>query len=200
MVLSNFLKPKGRYEMNKQNSSKNKKYFLRSTKECAHLAVFVATVIGAQLALSALPSVELVSVLFISYAFVMGAARGAVAATAFTLLRQLVFGFYPTVFILYLVYYNLLAVGFGLLGKRLKIMKKDLLIVLLFACVCTPLFSLLDCVITPLWYAYTAKAAKAYFFATLPVCATHIVCVGVSVFLLFLPLSKTFAWAKRKLR
>lgn len=186
--------------MNRKKSLKTSAAFLHSTKECVYIATFVGITIALQFATSFLPNVELVSVLFISYAFVMGAARGAVAATAFTLLRQLVFGFYPTVFILYLVYYNLLAVGFGLLGKRLKITKKDLLIVLLFACVCTPLFSLLDCVITPLWYAYTAKAAKAYFIATLPVCATHIVCVGVSVFLLFLPLSKTFAWAKRKLR
>ncbi len=186
--------------MNKQNSSKNKKYFLRSAKECAHIAVFVATVIASQLALSALPSVELVSVLFISYAFVMGVARGALAATAFTLLRQLVFGFYPTVFILYLVYYNLLAVGFGILGKRLKNTKRNLPILLLFACVFTLFFTLFDCVITPLWYAYTAEAFRAYFVASLPFCLTQIACVAVSVLLLFLPLSKTFAWVKRNLR
>lgn len=185
--------------MNGKKPLKKTKYLFYSAKECSFVAVFVATVIAAQLALSALPSIELVSVLFISYAFAMGSARGAFAATAFSLLRQLVFGFYPTVLILYLIYYNLLAIAFGFLGKRLKITKKNFFILLLFACVFTLLFNLLDCVITPLWYGYTARAFQAYFFAALPVCLTQIVCVGVSVLLLFPPLFKTFAWARRKL-
>ena len=186
--------------MNEKKTLKKSKYFFRSAKECAFVAVFVGTVIAAQLALAALPSIELVSVLFISYAFVMGIARGTLAATAFSLLRQLIFGFYPTILILYLVYYNSLALFFGFLGQHLKNTKTNLPVLLLFSCIFTPFLTLLDCVITPLWYGYTQRALKAYFFAALPVCFLQIACVAVSVLLLFPPLSKTFAWAKRKLR
>ena len=186
--------------MKKKKRSKIHFSFLRSAKECAYLAVFVATVITTQLALSLIPGIELVSLLFISYSFVMGGARGVIAATAFSLLRQLVFGFYPTVLIVYLIYYNLLALCFGYLGKRLKNTKKDLPILLLFSCVATLFFSLLDCLITPLWYHYTAKALIAYCLASLPFALTQTACVAVSVLFLFKPLTKAFAWIKRNLR
>ena len=66
-------------------------------KDCAYIAVFVALTIAAQLCLSFLPGVEVVTVLFITFSFVFGCRRGVAAATVFSLLRQLIFGFFPTV-------------------------------------------------------------------------------------------------------
>lgn len=174
----------------------------RSAKECAYLAAFVALVIALQLALSLVPGVELVTVSFVAYAYVMGAKRGMIAATAFSLLRQLVFGFYATVLVLYLVYFNMLALGFGLLGDGKHIVKKQskrLLLIVLLACVCTVFFHMFDNVLTPIWYGYSARATRAYFFASLPFMIPQVVCTAVSVTVLFLPLIKVFHMVKRTL-
>ena len=105
----------GRYEMNNKQSVQLNA--VRSAKEIARTAVFVAMVIGAQYAFSAVPFVEIVTLLFACYAYVFGAVRGAVSAVAFSLLRQLLFGFYPVVLMLYLAHFSLLSVVFGVLGK-----------------------------------------------------------------------------------
>lgn len=174
----------------------------RAAKESAYLAVFVALVIAAQLALSLLPGVELVTVLFVAYAFVFGVRRGMLAATAFSLLRMLLFGFYPSVLILYLVYYNGLTAAFGGIGKGVKKGREGRALwwILLVACLFTATFSMLDNVITPLWYGFTARAAKAYFFASFSVMLPQIVCTAVSVGILFLPLQKIFLFVKKGLR
>lgn len=172
---------------------------MRSAKECAYLAVFVAVVIAVQLVFSAVPGMELVTVLFVAYAFVFGWKRGMAAATVFTLLRQLLFGFFPTVLIVYAVYYNLLALLFGLLGKKIKTSYKYLLLLTAIACVCTVAFTMLDNVITPLWYGYSARAAKAYFYASLPFMLPQVFCTAVSVAVLFIPLQKVFALAGKPL-
>lgn len=161
-------------------------------KECAYIAVFVALVIAAQLALSALPGVEIVTVLFIAYAYAFGWKRGMFSATVFTLLRQIVFGFFPSVLILYLVYYNLLALVFGWLGKKYKKPTQKTWVVLIVACVCTAGFTLLDCIISSLFYGFTVSATKAYLMASLPVCGIQTVCTGVTVGVLFIPLTNTF--------
>ena len=54
-----------------------------TAKELAQLAVFVALVIAAQFALSFIPGVEIVTLLFVVYAFTFGIYRGTLAATAF---------------------------------------------------------------------------------------------------------------------
>lgn len=180
--------------------SKVKTVAVRSAKECAYLAVFVALVIGGQLALSAVPGVEIVTVLFVAYSFVFGVRRGLLAATAFTLLRQMIFGFFPTVLVLYLIYYNGLAALFACLGGRVKRPLRSLWWITLVACACTACFTLLDNVITPLFYRYTPEAAKAYFVFSLPVMIPQVVCTAVSVGTLFFPLQKGFAAAKRGLR
>ncbi len=172
---------------------------VRSAKECAYLAVFVATVIALQLVFSAVPGVELVTVLFVSYAYVFNWKRGMVAATAFSLLRQLLFGFFPVVLVLYLTYYNFLACVFGLLGKIKKKSYKLLPLLVICACVCTAIFNVLDNLITPIWYGYTARATKIYFYASLPFMIPQIICTAVSVSVLFLPLTKTFALTGRGL-
>lgn len=180
--------------MSLQDKETTIRKIVRSTKECAFLAVFVALMLAIQIAFSAIAGIELVSALFITYVFVMGTTRGVFVATAFSLLRTLLFGFFPSVVIVYLVYYNAVAVGIGLLGKCLT-RSGDVLktvMVTLTSCVATVCFTLLDDVITPWFFHYTAEASKAYFLASIPVMIPHIICVGVSVALLFFPLYKVF--------
>lgn len=176
----------------------------RASKECAYVAVFVALTIVAQLCFAAIPGVEVVTLLFVSFTFSFGAKRGVFAATAFSLLRQFIFGFSPTVLILYLVYYNVLAVGFGALGAKIKNPARSLWLVVLTACLCSVCFSMLDNIITPLWYHYTPRAAHAYFLASLTVMIPQVICTAVTVGLLFLPLHKVFvlvkSWGTKKIR
>lgn len=184
----------GRYEMKNGKAWQKAAY---SAKECAFVAVFVALVIAAQLALSAVPGVEVVTLLFVAYAFTFGVRRGMAAATAFALLRQLVFGFYPTVFLLYVVYYNLLAATFGWLGGRVQNPVKRLWLVVLVACVCTVCFTLIDNVISPWFYGYSAKAWRLYAYASLPFMGAQTACTAVTVSFLFLPVQRAFALVAR---
>ena len=163
-----------------------------TAKECALLAAFIAILIAVQAVLSAIPGVELVTVLFVCYSYVLGAKKGMIAATAFSLLRQILFGFFPTVLFLYLIYYNLLTLAFGLLGKAKNEKLKRLPILVSGACLGTLLFTVIDCVITVLWYDYGKKAALAYVYASLPFMIPQIICTAVSVALLFYPLIKVF--------
>ena len=180
------MKNKGLQRKDKQEKA------VRSAKECAYLAMFVALVIAVQLVLSAVPGVELVTVLFAAYAFTMGVAHGLLAATAFTLLRQLVFPFSPTAFLVYIIYFNLFALAFGLLGKKLKNSLKFLWIIVLAACLGTVCFTMLDNLITPLWLGLSGRSAELYFKASLPFMLPQVICTAVSVAVLFVPLQKTF--------
>lgn len=184
--------------MNDENGQKNTQNS-RLGKECAYLAVFVALVLAAQLCFAAVAGVELVTVLFVVYAYVFGWKRGMLAATAFSLLRQLIFGFFPQILVLYMVYYNLLTLLFGLLGGRGKNVGRSLWWIVLVACACTVVFNLLDVGLNVLWYGYTLGAAKVYAAASLPVLLTQTVCTAVTVALLFLPLEKAFSLAKKGL-
>ena len=175
----------------------NKKKVALSAKDCAYIAVFVAITIVLQLAFSALPGVELVTLLFVSFSFAFGVRRGMIAATTFSLLRQIVFGVFPSVLILYLLYFNLLTCVFGGLGKLVQASRKSLLILTLIACVCTVGFTFFDIMLTVFWYAYTPRAAQAYFYASLPFMIPQIICVAVSMVVLFLPLVQVFRWIKR---
>lgn len=168
-------------------------------KECAFLAVFVALVLAVQLVLSFVPGVELVTVLFVSYAFIFGKGRGMVAATAFSLLRQFVFGVYPTVLVLYVVYFNLLAFSFGALGSKIKNAPKALWFIVVCACLGTICFTMADNVLNVLWYGYTGKTAKLYFMSSLPFMGIQTACTAVSVSVLFLPIIKGLQMAKKGL-
>ena len=169
-----------------------KKHNLSTAKECALISVFVSLVISAQIILSAVPGVEIVTVLFVVYSYVCGAKRGMISATAFSLLRQIIFGFFPTVLVLYLIYYNMLTLIFGLIGKRIKYSIKWLPIIVMIACFCTVFFTMIDNVLTPIWYGYSKKATKLYFIASLPFVASQVICTAVSVSCLFIPLYKAF--------
>ncbi len=173
---------------------------LRSAKEISNLALFLALLIGGQYVFSMFPGVEIVTVLFVAYAFCMGMARGMVAATAFSLLRQLLFGVFLNVLILYLIYFNFLAVIFGRLGDSArKKGTKKLWKITFVACFCTIGFTLLDNVFTPLWYGFAPSAVKAYVLASLPVLLPQIACTFLTVGYLFLPLEKIFSVAAKKL-
>lgn len=167
-------------------------------KDCAYIAVFVALTIAAQLCLSFIPGVEVVTVLFVAFSFAFGCRRGVVAATVFSLLRQLVFGFYPTVLVLYLTYYNLLALLFGFLGRWEKFTPKKLILLTVLACVCTVCFTIMDNIITPLWYGYSKRALKVYFYASFSFMIPQVICTAISVGLLFFPLVKIFKTLKNR--
>lgn len=152
--------------------------------------VFTALLLGAQLVLSSVSGIELVTVLLLTFAYKYGSKQGVLVATAFSLLRCFLFGFFPSVVILYLVYYNLFAFVFGLIGRAMKReygLKKHILLIGM-AVVLTVLFTLLDDVITPLMYAFTWEATKAYFWASLYTMLPQMLCAGLTVAILFPPL------------
>lgn len=175
------------------NGQPNIKRAFLSAKDCAYIAVFVAFAIVSQLAFSAIPGVEVVTVLFVAFSFTVGVRRGVITATAFSLLRQFVFGVSLKVLILYLIYYNLLVTVFGFFGKTFRKPQKRLIILVFVACICTVCFTLIDNVLTPLWYGYSEKAARLYFKYSLPVLLPQTLCTAVTTATLFLPLRKVFS-------
>lgn len=164
--------------------------FRRGAGYVAVVAVFTALLLAAQYALWFVKGVELVTVLLLVFSYRFGVRCGVLSAVAFSLLRCLLFGFFPSVVLLYLLYYPLFAAGFGLLGnalhRRTGVRVQMLLTVL--AVLLTALFTLLDDALTPLLYGYTKEAALAYFLASLPTMAVQTVCAAVTVLLLFRPL------------
>ena len=89
-----------------------------NAKRIAVCAVSVALLIALQFTLSMVPGVELVTVLLLCFCYTFGVCMGLITATAFSLLRCILFGFNINVIVLYLIYYNLFAVLFGFLGKK----------------------------------------------------------------------------------
>ena len=183
----------------KNDITKPNKTIYRSAKECSYTAVFVALLIASQLAFASIPGVEIVTLLFVSYAFCFGFIRGVLSATLFSVLRQIVFGFYPIVLVLYLIYYNLLTLIFGLLGKKIQNPLKLLWLIILIACVCTAIFTMIDNVLTTIWYGYTERAAKIYFKASISFMIPQVICTAISVGVLFLPLVRLFSNLKKGL-
>ena len=152
--------------------------------------VFTALLIGAQLVLSGVSGIELVTVLLLTFTYKYGSKQGLLVATAFSLLRCFLFGFFPNVVVLYLVYYNLFALVFGMMGqvfKREYALKKHILLIGM-AVILTAAFTLLDDVITPWMCAFTWKATKAYFLASLYTMFPQMLCAGLTVSFIFPPL------------
>ena len=174
----------------KNVSAQKKQSALRGVGYVAVVAVFTALLLAAQYALWFVKGVELVTVLLLVFSYRFGVRCGVLSAVAFSLLRCLLFGFFPNVVLLYLLYYPLFAACFGLLGnalhRRTGVRVQMLLTVL--AVLLTALFTLLDDALTPLLYGYTKEAALAYFLASLPTMAVQTVCAAVTVLLLFRPL------------
>lgn len=84
-----------------------------NTRKLVTCAVMTALLIVTQFALSFVSGVELVTVILLCFCYTVGIRYGVITATAFSLLRCMLFGFTPNVVILYLVYYNLFALLFG---------------------------------------------------------------------------------------
>ena len=169
---------------------RRRRAFRRGAGYAAVVAVFTALLLAAQYALWFVKGVELVTVLLLVFSYRFGVRCGVLSAVAFSLLRCLLFGFFPNVVLLYLLYYPLFAACFGLLGnalhRRTGVRVQMLLTVL--AVLFTALFTLLDDAVTPLLYGYTKEAALAYFLASLPTMAVQTACAAVTVLLLFRPL------------
>ena len=231
---------------------------LSPSKEIAYIAITCAALLGGQFVFSFVVGIEIVTLILVCFSFVFGARRGIICAVAFSLLRCFLFGFYPTVIILYLVYYPLLALLFGLMGRcenlssplcavvvnillisvssvcafvyfadvikvakvyavTVKILlwvifslcaalcmvydciyfsplktKGEILKVILIAsagAVMTALFTLLDDIITPLFWGYSRTTALAYFYSSFTAMLPQIVCTIVSICTLFIPLT-----------
>ncbi len=154
--------------------------------------VFTALLIGAQFALSGIAGVEFVTVLLLVFCYNCGVRQGMLVANAFTILRCVLFGFMPTVILLYAIYYNLFAVLFGLVGKAFKrkysIAKHAALVLLAVAM--TALFTVIDNIITPLFFEYSTQAAKAYWLTSLYTAVPQMLCALITTLCLFPPLLK----------
>lgn len=167
---------------------------MRAAKEIALNGVFTALLIGGQIVLSGISGVEIVTVLLLSFSYYFGIRRGLFVANAFSLLRCLIFGFFPNVIILYLVYYNLFVLAFGLLGIRFK---KELnlvihIILVIVACIMTIIFTGLDDIITPLYYRFSIDAMRAYALASLTAVIPQVICTIVTVSFLLPILNRVF--------
>lgn len=167
---------------------------MRAAKEIALNGVFTALLIGGQIVLSGISGVEIVTVLLLSFSYYFGIRRGLFVANAFSLLRCLIFGFFPNVIILYLVYHNLFVLTFGLLGIRFK---KELnlvihIILVIAACIMTIIFTGLDDIITPLYYRFSIDAMKAYALASLTAVIPQVICTIVTVSFLLPILNRVF--------
>lgn len=174
----------------KNVSAQKKQSALRGVGYVAVVAVFTALLLAAQYALWFVKGVEAVTVLLLVFSYRFGVRCGVLSAVAFSLLRCLLFGFFPNVVLLYLIYYPLFAACFGGLGNALRRradLKTQLLLTAL-AVLFTAFFTLLDDAVTPLFYGYTKEAALAYFIASLPTMAMQCACALLTVFLLFRPL------------
>lgn len=165
---------------------------MNKTKSLVRGAMFVALLIGGQLALTSISGVEIVTVMMLCFCYCYGVRQGMAVATTFSLLRCFVFGFQINVIVLYLVYYNLFAAFFGWLGRRFSgeaTFSKTVAVVAL-AVVFTVLFTLLDDVITPLIYSFHPNAAKAYFIGSLSAVIPQSICTLVTVSVCFHPLTR----------
>lgn len=165
---------------------------MKSSKTVIMPGVFTALLIASQFALSAVSGIEIVTILFLCFCYVYGVKQGLFVANAFSLIRCLVFGFNLNVLILYLVYFNLFALGFGGLGNAFK-KKYSIKIHAIVIAVCvlyTLAFTMLDNVITPIFYGFTLNATKGYFYASLYTLVPHLACSFTTTLLLFLPIIK----------
>lgn len=172
---------------------------MKTAKKAAVNGAFSALLIAAQYVLSGISGVEIVTVLFFCFCYVFGIKNGLVTAVAFSLLRCFLFGFFPNVIILYLSYYCLFAVAVGYLGHRFgeRITVVKHIITVTAAAVLTVVFTLIDDIVTPLWYGFSFGAAKMYFYTSFAALIPQTVCAAVTVALLAIPIKKALFSVKR---
>lgn len=171
--------------------------FFRTSKEIAVTALSIALLIAAQYLLSAVKGVELVTVIFLSFCFSFGTMKGVACAIGFSLLRCFLFGFFPNVIILYLIYYPTFAVVCALIGIFFKSRGRQsgavaFVVMIAVAVIFSALFTMIDNLITVITLKYSLQSATAYFVASLPVMATQCACALISTAVLFYPLTRVF--------
>ena len=117
---------------------------MNKTKFVVRVAMCVALLIAGQLALTSVSGIEIVTVMLLCFCYCYGVRHGVAIATTFSLLRCFVFGFQINVIVLYLVYYNVFALFFGWLGKRItgRISLPKLCLIVASAVVFTVLFTI----------------------------------------------------------
>lgn len=168
---------------------------MRSTRFITITALYTALLICVQFVLSGVASVELVTVFFLAFCYTIGVKAGITVAVCFSTIRCFLFGFYPSVIILYLVYYTGFALFFGFLGNKFR--RKTTFYAFLWTVILstafTAVFTLLDDIITPLFYGFGLNATEAYFYSSLPFMLSQCICVAISVSLLFVPLCKALS-------
>ena len=165
-----------------------------SAKKIALISIFTALLIGGQIVLSGISGVEVVTVLLLSFSFYFGIEMGLLVANAFSILRCFVFGFFLNVLILYLVYYNIFVVVFGLLGRRFK---RQLglyhhAILVAVAVLMTAFFTVLDNAIATFYYSFSWEAAKRYYLLSLTAAIPQVICTLITVMLLLPVLVKIY--------
>ena len=160
------------------------------------IAMYSAMLVAAQLALSAVAGVELVTVLLAVFAAVFGPIAGIYVAVTFSFLRCLIFGFYPNVVVLYLAYYPLFAFVIAMVSR---VKKWRIVWIVLTAVLMTACFTMIDNVISPLMLGFYKKATRLYFLSSLPTLGLHCTNALLTVSALFLPLEKVFIRIKKNI-
>lgn len=169
---------------------------LHGAKDLAFLAMMTALLLGGQLVLSSVSGVEVVTVLLLCFAYSFGSARGMLVATAFSLLRCFLFGFFLHVILLYLIYFNAFAFVWGKLGKHGL---RHLGAVVPIAVLCTVCFTLIDNILWPLIGGLTWDGTKIYWLGSLSAVIPQSICTAVTVLIGFYPLTKIFGTLAQKI-
>lgn len=167
------------------------------TRDLSLIAMFSALLIGVQVALSFVAGVELVTATLVIFAAVFGIKRGMAVAVVFSLLRCIIWGFFPNVVVLYLIYFPLLALFSALCGK-IKDFDWRYVVTVIVAVVMTICFTLLDDVITPLISGFNRNAWRAYFYAGTPTMVAQSICAAVTLLIMYPPLFKLLDKMKTK--
>lgn len=165
---------------------------VRKTRDIVTVAMCAAMLIGAQLVLSGVAGVEIVTPLLLCFACSLGAVRGCAIATLFSLLRCFVFGFQINVLVLYLIYFNAFALFFGWLGRL--IINKNRIIMTIIVVICalasTVAFTFLDVLITSVMYGFSEAGVAAYLAASLATMGVQMLSVAITASVLFIPLTE----------
>lgn len=175
---------------------------MRTTKRITYCGVTVALLLAVQMVLSGIAGVELVTAIFLCFCVASGVKMSMLTATAYALVRCLIFGFTPTAVILYLIYWNLFSLLFGFMGAHMQKAHTvaQIAVFTALAVIMTVCFTMLDNLITPLYYGFTASAARNYFYASLPVLFPQVLCVACSVPVLFVPLFGVFRFVMKHIQ
>lgn len=167
---------------------------MNNTKKITVIGLYVAILLGSQFALSTISGVELITALLLCFCCVFGVIMGVTVATVFSVARCLLFGFYPSIILLYLIYYNAFALFFGSVGKKLteSFSLLKFVLIVISAVLFTACFTLLDDVITPLFYGLDSESALAYFYSSFSFMLPQLVCTFASVSVLYIPVTKLY--------